>query len=243
MAVDMRHLTSAGELTEGAVAECGSDLTGTLAAAKRQCGRRSPACARPTRCGPWPAGTARSPSAADQREPRRSRCDQAGDHAPWNRLAASQRPSRGVASTTTPNQRPRISQLPARTSTPVSSSRHSCHRSPGCAMPARAARCGRAPASRRAAISVSPGVRTLTTTACADVALDDHHDGEAAVRRAASHLECGAQNAPRGSARLPAGQAPWTTPLSSMDRPQAVALGEGGFVNPKWDLSHRGLQR
>ena len=135
MAVDMRHLTSAGELTEGAVAACGSDLTGTLAAAKRQCGRRSPACARPTRCGPWPAGTARSPSAADQREPRRSRCDQASDHAPWNRLAASQRPSRGVASTTTPNQRPRISQLPARTST-------GAHRGTAAADP-RDARCQR----------------------------------------------------------------------------------------------------
>ena len=38
-------------------------------------------------------------------------------------------PSRGVAPTTTPNQRPRISQPPVQTSTPVSSPRHSCHRS------------------------------------------------------------------------------------------------------------------
>ena len=38
-------------------------------------------------------------------------------------------PSRGVAATTTPNQRPRISQPSTRTSTPVSSSRHSCHNS------------------------------------------------------------------------------------------------------------------
>jgi hypothetical protein len=41
-------------------------------------------------------------------------------------------------------------------------------------MPATAARCGRAPASCRAAISVSAGVRTLTTTAWAHVAFDDH---------------------------------------------------------------------
>ena len=38
-------------------------------------------------------------------------------------------PVRGVAPTTTPNQRPRISQPSTRTSTPVSSSRHSRHRS------------------------------------------------------------------------------------------------------------------
>ena len=74
-------------------------------------------------------------------------------------------PSRGVATTTTPNQRPRISQQSARTSTPVSSSRHSRQRSSRCTMPATAARYGRTPASRRAAINVSAGVRTLTTTA------------------------------------------------------------------------------
>ena len=38
-------------------------------------------------------------------------------------------PVRGVAPTTTPNQRPRISQPSTRTSTPVSSPRHSCQRS------------------------------------------------------------------------------------------------------------------
>ena len=38
-------------------------------------------------------------------------------------------PVRGVAPTTTPNQRPWISQPSMRTSTPVSSSRHNCHRS------------------------------------------------------------------------------------------------------------------
>ena len=44
----------------------------------------------------------------------------------WPRRSS---PVRGVAPTTTPNQRPRISQPSMRTSTPVSSSRHSCHRS------------------------------------------------------------------------------------------------------------------
>jgi hypothetical protein len=53
-------------------------------------------------------------------------------------------------------------------------------------MPATAARCGRAPASRRAAISVSAGVRTLTTTAWARVALDDHRDGQPAGRHLVS---------------------------------------------------------
>jgi hypothetical protein len=38
-------------------------------------------------------------------------------------------PSRGVATATTPNQRPRISQPSIRTSTLVSASRHKCHRS------------------------------------------------------------------------------------------------------------------
>ena len=78
------------------------------------------------------------------------------------------------ATTTTPNQRPRISQPSVWTSTPVSSSRHSCHRSSGCTIPTRAASRGRAAASRRAAIRISAGVRTLTTTAWAQAALDDH---------------------------------------------------------------------
>ena len=84
--------------------------------------------------------------------------------------------------TTTPNQRPRISQPSVRTSTPVSSSRHSCHRSSRCTMPATAARCGRAPASRRAAIRTSAGVSTLTTTAWARPAPDGHRDSETVVR-------------------------------------------------------------
>jgi hypothetical protein len=83
-------------------------------------------------------------------------------------------PSRGVAPTTTPNQRPRISQPSMRTSTPVSSSRHSSHRSSRCEMPATAARCGRAPARRRTAINTSAGVRTLITTAWAHATPDSH---------------------------------------------------------------------
>jgi hypothetical protein len=86
-------------------------------------------------------------------------------------------PSRGVAPTTTPNQRPRISQPSRWTSSPVSSSRHNCHRSSRCTTPARAARWGRAPASRRAAIRTSAGVRTLTPTAWAWATLADHRDG------------------------------------------------------------------
>ena len=69
-------------------------------------------------------------SAPDQRKPRRS------GGAIWaaitrHGIVSPRRssPSRGVASTTTPNQRPRISQPPMRTSNLVSSSRHSCHRS------------------------------------------------------------------------------------------------------------------
>ena len=103
-----------------------------------------------------------------------ARCDLGGEHPPGDRLAAPQLPGRGVAPTTMPNQRPRISQPSIRTSTPVSSSRHNSHRSSLCTMPATAARWGRAPASRRAAIRTSAGVRTLTTPAWARAALDDH---------------------------------------------------------------------
>jgi len=86
-------------------------------------------------------------------------------------------------------------------------------------MPATAARCGRAPASRRAAISVSAGVRTLTTTAWAQVALDDHHDREAVGPQAVLRLECGGQNAPRGVAEA----GPPSTPrlVSDAASPQA----------------------
>jgi hypothetical protein len=110
-------------------------------------------------------------------------------------------PSRGAAPTTTPNQRPRISQPSTRTSAPVSSSRHSCHGSSGCTMPATAARWGRAPASRRAAISISARVRTLTTTAWAGATLDDHPGGETVLRREAARL--GAQWLPAATVAQP----------------------------------------
>jgi hypothetical protein len=139
----------------------------------QSCRRAADWCSRRSR---------RAPSG--QREPRRSR------GAIWAAIARhgivsprGNSPSRGVAPTTTPNQRPRISQPSMRTSAPVSSSRHSCHRSSGCTRPATAARCGLAPASRRAAISVSAGVRTLTLTAWAHALLGDHRGGQAAVRR------------------------------------------------------------
>ena len=40
---------------------------------------------------------------------------------------------------------------------------------------------------------------TLTTTASAHAALDDHRGGQAAARRAVARLECAAQNPPCGS--------------------------------------------
>jgi hypothetical protein len=45
-------------------------------------------------------------------------------------------------------------------------------------MPATTARCGRAPASCRAGIRSSAGVRTLTTTAWAGTALGDYRGGQ-----------------------------------------------------------------
>jgi hypothetical protein len=89
----------------------------------------------------------------------------------WPRRSS---PVRGVAPTTMPNQRPRMSQPSIRTSTPVSSARHNSHRSSLFTMPATAARWGRAPASRRAAIRTSAGVGALTTPAWARAAPDDH---------------------------------------------------------------------
>jgi hypothetical protein len=47
---------------------------------------------------------------------------------------------------------------------------------------------GRAPASRRAAIRISAGVRTLTTAAWARAPLDDHRGREAVVRREIAQL-------------------------------------------------------
>ncbi len=140
----------------------------------------SPVPRRPDWCS---RRSRRAPS--DQRESRRS------PGAIWAAITRQgivwprrNSPVRGVAPMTTPNQRPRISQPSIRMSTPVSSSRHNCHRSSLCAMPATAAKWGRSPARRRAAISTSAGVRTLTTTAWARAALDDHRGGSP---RKASH--------------------------------------------------------
>ena len=58
-----------------------------------------------------------------------ARCDQAGDHAPWDRLAAWQRPEprRGLDD----DAEPAAADIPAADADvdSVSSSRHSCHRS------------------------------------------------------------------------------------------------------------------
>ena len=127
----------------------------------------------PTRPGPiWSARAAAF-----------ARCDLGGDHTPGDRLAAGQLPE--------PRRGPDDHAEPAATNIPaidadvdsISSSRHSCHRLSSCTIPATAARCGRAPASRRAAISISAGVRTLTTTAWARAALDDHRSSQTVVRR------------------------------------------------------------
>ena len=87
------------------------------------------------------------------------------DHAPGDRLAAPQlpEPRRGPDH----HAEPAAPDIPAIDTDvdPGSSSRHSCHRSSRCTIPATAARCGRAPASRRAAIRTSAGVSTLTTPA------------------------------------------------------------------------------
>jgi len=103
-----------------------------------------------------------------------ARCDLGGDHAPGDRLAASQLPEpwRGPDD----HAEPAAADIPAvdaDVDSPVSSSRHSCHKCSWCTMPATAIRWGRAPASRRAAISTSAGMSTLTTTAWACAALHD----------------------------------------------------------------------
>ena len=90
-----------------------------------------------------------------QREPRRSR-DVVWAAITRQGIISPRRnsPSRGVAPTTTPNQRPRISQPSTRTSTPVSSSRHSCQapvRTPAHSTPADP------PGRSRAAAQRAPG--------------------------------------------------------------------------------------
>ena len=57
-------------------------------------------------------------------------------------MPRSSTPSRGVAQMTMPNQRARMSQPSVATSTPESSSRHSCQNASGAAMPASAATTG-----------------------------------------------------------------------------------------------------
>jgi hypothetical protein len=77
-------------------------------------------------------------------------------------------------------------------------------------MPATAARCGRAPANRRAASDTSAGVRTLTTTAWARAALDDHRGGQAVVRRVGSPPASG----PPASAPVPAAGSASGSPIT-----------------------------
>ncbi len=70
-------------------------------------------------------------------------------------------------------------------------------------------------AGRRAGNDRDPGsgavIRTLTTTAWAHEALDDHRGGQAAARQAVTRLECAAQNPPCGSGPFPVGLAPRTS--------------------------------
>src|SRR5580704_3711116 len=76
-------------------------------------------------------------------------------------------------------------------------------------MPATAARCGRAPVSRRAAIRTSAGVRTLTTPAWARTAFNNHRGGAAEgfpcdVNRVGASLAGDGQRAPGMSYITPA---------------------------------------
>ena len=128
---------------------------------------------------PVKAGSTRSARAAAF-----ARGDLGGDYPPWDRLAELQlpEPRRGPDN----HAEPAAADIPAAgadVDSVVSSPRRSCHRSSRCTMPATAARWGRAPASRRAAISTSAAVRTLTTPAWARAALDDHRGSETVVRR------------------------------------------------------------
>src|SRR5580704_11040473 len=93
-------------------------------------------------------------------------------------------------------------------------------------MPATAARCTRVPASRRAAIRTSAGVRTLTTTAWARTALDDHHDGQTVSRTVGWALETAA-------------------PPRALRTPPCVAAGvlPGGYMALKADDSWRACCR
>lgn len=72
-----------------------------------------------------------------------------------------------------------------------------------------ATRCGLAPASRRAAISVSADVRMPTTTAWAHVPLEDHYDGQAVI--------CGAASASREAPRTRRAAQPGFRPRRGAD--------------------------
>jgi hypothetical protein len=147
------------------------------------------------------------------------------DHAPWDRLTAPQfpGPGRGLDD----YAEPAAANIPAVNTDidPVSSSRHSRHMSSGCTMPATAARWGRTPASRRAAIRTSAGVRTLTTTAWARAGLDDHRGGPSA-RWAA--LEPAAR--PAGAAVPAAGAGNLVYGPGYRPRVIAKAVGDRGGV-------------
>jgi len=155
---------------------CGRrSLSGARWCDRRSAGRLSPQRSRSwRRAADWCACRSGRPL-SDQRELRRSPAAiwaaNTRQGIVWPRRNS---PVRGVAPTTMPNQRPRMSQPSILTSTPVSSPRHNSHRSSLFTMPATAARWGRAPASRRAATRTSAGVRTLTTPAWARAAPDDH---------------------------------------------------------------------
>jgi len=100
-------------------------------------------------------------------------------HAPGDRLAAWQLPEPRPGRDDDAEPAAADVQPSTRTSTPVSSSRHSCHRSSVMHDPSH----GSQVRSRPAAISMSGGVRTLTTTAWAGAALHDHCRGQAAGGR------------------------------------------------------------
>jgi hypothetical protein len=129
------------------------------------------------RKGPWAySGAVTGDCIWLARAPACTRCDLGGDHPPGDHLAAGQFP--GPRRGPDHDAEPAAADIPAISADvdSVSSARHSCHRSPGCTMPATATTCGRAPASRRAAITISAGVRTLTTSAWAHLAPGHHRD-------------------------------------------------------------------
>src|SRR5271156_5189028 len=98
-------------------------------------------------------------------------------------------------------------------------------------MPATAARCGPAPANRRTASDTSAGVKTLTTTAWARAALDDHRGGQAVVRRVGSPPASG----PPASAPVPAAGSASGSPITI----PACAYRDRGFGA---DLARRPVQ-